>query len=206
MAYGWVISVGVVSLVAWWICGALTSLLFLCRVFAVFKHSRAKKVVFTALWGLTGCATFSLLNTVAMPTLPPGVCQLYIDGFQPIIAVTSCPERSWLAMVLLVLVAAHNILVFISISHELLANSMLDGVSYMRTIITGNGLLPMSKSLLRSGQLYVGGSVGLVFATIFMYWEGGGYWMLWTGSIRRPSASSRAECFARCSSGSGAAV
>ncbi|KAF7983836.1 hypothetical protein HWV62_19105 [Athelia sp. TMB] len=156
MASGWVAPVSMVSLVTWWICGALTSLLFLFRVFAVFKHSRAKKVVFTALWGLSGCATFALLNMVAIPKLPPGVCQLYIDGFKPIVAITSCPERSWLAMILLALVAAHNILVFISISHELLANNMLNGVSYMRTIITGNGLLPMSKSLLRSGQLYVG--------------------------------------------------
>ena len=153
---GRVVPVGMVSFVAWWFCGALTSLLFFFRVLAVFKDSRTKKVVFSVLWGLTVCATIPLLYMVAVPAMPASVCRLYIEGPHPIVAATSCPERPSLAMILLILVAAHNILVFISISHELLGNNTLVGVCNMRTMITGNGLLPVSKSLLRSGQLYVG--------------------------------------------------
>ena len=153
---GWVVFVRIVSFVAWWFCGALTSLLFFFRVLAVFKHSRTKKVVFSLLWGLTGCATFPLLNTVAIPQLPAAVCQLYIEEFQSIATINSCPERAWLAMILLILIATHHILIFISISHELLGNNTLSGVCNMRTMITGNGLHTVSKSLLRSSQLYVG--------------------------------------------------
>ena len=36
------------------------------------------------------------------------------------------------------------------------------------------------------------GSVGLVFATIFIYWEGGGWWMLWSAVY--PTA----ECILSC--------
>ena len=153
---GWFVSVNMVSFVAWWICSALTSLLFFFRVLAVFKHSRIKKIVFSVLWGLTGCATFPLLYTVTMPPLPASVCQLYIAGSQSIVTVTSCPERPSLAMILLILIAAHNILVFISVSYELLSNNSLADACKMRTLITGNGLHPVSRSLLRSGQLYVG--------------------------------------------------
>ncbi|KAF7983835.1 hypothetical protein HWV62_19103 [Athelia sp. TMB] len=152
---GWVISVSVVSSVVWWICSALTSLLFFFRVLAVFKHSRTKKVAFSVLWGLTGCVTLPLVYMVTGPALPASVCKAYNGESKPSVMMTSCPERPSLAMTLLILVAAHNILVFICISHELLGSNTLAGVCNMRTVITGNGLLPVSKSLLRSGQLYV---------------------------------------------------
>ena len=205
---GWFVSSNM-AFVACWISSVLTSLLFFFRVLAVFKYSRAKKVIFSVSWGLTGCITLPLLYTVGEPSLPPSVCQLYIEEFMPIVTITSCPARPWLGIILLILVAAHNILVFISISHELLGNNTLVGAGNIRTLITGNGLLPVSKSLLRSGQLYVGqvavfssptdlltplasGSVGLVFATILIYWEGVGWWMLW--SAIHPAA----ECILSC--------
>ncbi|KAF7985064.1 hypothetical protein HWV62_8921 [Athelia sp. TMB] len=189
---GWGVSVGMVSFIAWWFCGALTSLLFFFRVLAVFNDSCAKKVIFSVLWGLTVCATIPLVYTVAVPALPASVCRLYIEGSHPIVFITSCPERPVLAMILLILMATHHILVFISISHELLSNNTHAGAGYMRTLFTGNGLLPVSKSLLRSGQLYVSVSVGLVFATILIYWEAGGWWMLW--SAIHPAA----ECILSC--------
>ncbi|KAF7985071.1 hypothetical protein HWV62_8935 [Athelia sp. TMB] len=153
---GWAVSVDMVSFVAWWLCGALTSLLFVFRVLAVFKDSRTKKVAFSVLWGLTVCAIIPLLYSVTVPALPASVCQVYIEGSHPLVAITSCPERPALATILLILMAAHHVLVFISISHELLIGNIHIGVSNMRTLIAGSGLLPVSKSLLRSGQLYVG--------------------------------------------------
>ncbi|KAF7983828.1 hypothetical protein HWV62_19089 [Athelia sp. TMB] len=152
----WFISIRLMSYIAWWICGALTSLLFFFRVLAIFKDSRTKKAAFSVFWGLAVCATIPLLCTVTVPALPASVCQVYIKGSHPIVAATSCPERPLLAMILLILMAAHHILIFISISQELLGNNTHTSASSMRTLITGNGLLPMSKSLLRSGQLYVG--------------------------------------------------
>ncbi|KAF7985072.1 hypothetical protein HWV62_8937 [Athelia sp. TMB] len=152
---GWFVSLDTVSFVAWWVSSALTSLLFFFRVLAVFKHSRTKKVAFSVLWGLTGCATFPLLNTVAIPNLPARACQLYIEASKSIATINSCPERPWLAMILLILIALHNILVFVCISHELLGNNMIADARSIHTMITGKGLHPVSRSLLRSGQLYV---------------------------------------------------
>ena len=205
---GWVVSLSVVSSFAWWTCSVLTSLLFFFRVLAVFKRSRTKKVVFSVLWGLIGCVDLPLLYLVTVPAMPASVCQRYLQESQPI-STTTCPERPSLAMFLLILMAAHHILVFIFISHELLGNNTLAGVCNMRNMITGNGLLPMSKSLLRSGQLYVrqvavlfsltelltllvSASVGLVFVTIFIYWKGSGWWILWSGMY--PAA----ECILSC--------
>ena len=153
---GWFISVNVTSFVAWWICSFLTSLLFFFRVLAVFRHSRIKKTVFSVLWGLTGCATSPLLYTFTVPSMPASVCQIYIAGAQSVVNITSCPERPSLAMILLILIAAHSILVFVSVSYELLGNSTLANARSISTLFTGNGLHPVSKSLLRSGQLYVG--------------------------------------------------
>ena len=153
---GWFVSVNLASFIAWWICSALTSLLFFFRVLAVFRHSRIKKTMFSVLWGLTGCATSPLLYTFTVPSMPASVCQIYIAGAQSVVPITSCPERPSLAMILLILIAAHSILVFVSVSHKLLGNSTLANARSIRTLFTGNGLHPVSKSLLRSGQLYVG--------------------------------------------------
>ncbi|KAF7985074.1 hypothetical protein HWV62_8941 [Athelia sp. TMB] len=187
---GWFVTVNV-AFVACWISSVLTSLLFFFRVLAVFKHSRTKKIVFSVLWGLTGCATFPLLSTVAIPNLPADVCQLYIEGSKAVANLNSCPERAWLAMILLIMIAAHNILVFISVSHQLFGNNTLVDARSIRNLITGNGLHPVSKSLLRSGQLYVSASIGLVLVTIAIYWGGKG-WVVW--STIYPTA----ECILSC--------
>ncbi|KAF7985065.1 hypothetical protein HWV62_8923 [Athelia sp. TMB] len=181
-----------VNFIAWWICSAITSLLFFFRVLAVFKHSRTKKVLFSVSWGLTSCVSLPLLCMVTGPALPASLCEVYGGESLSDVMTPSCPERPSVAMILLILVAAHNILVFISISHELLGNNSLAGVCNMRTMITGDGLLPMSKSLLRSGQLYVSVSFGLVFVTIVIYWEGNGWWALWSG------ISPAVECIISC--------
>ncbi|KAF7983826.1 hypothetical protein HWV62_19085 [Athelia sp. TMB] len=190
---GWFISVNLVSFIAWWICSVLTSLLFFFRVLAVFKHSRTKKVVFSVLWGLTGCVTLPLMYSVGEPSIPASTCQQYIIESMPIVPMTSCPDRAPLVMILLILIASHNILVFVSVSHELRGNNTFADVHTMRTLISGHGLHPVSKSLLRSGQLYVSVSVGLVIASIILYWRGGGsLWTLW--SIIYPMA----ECILSC--------
>ena len=149
----WLNPVNMLSLVTWWAGSIFTSLLFFFRALAVFKHSRAKRIIFCFLWVFTGCATCPLLFDVAIP-LTTDTCKI-VAGVENYMTFKGCPIISSITLIALVLIAFHNILVFVCVSHALLGNNWSTNSRSMRTLLTGNGLYPVSKSLLRSGQLYV---------------------------------------------------
>lgn len=60
------------------------------------------------LLGFAVCATVPLLYWVTVPALPASLCQVYIEELETIGIPTSCPERPVLAMILLILMAAHH--------------------------------------------------------------------------------------------------
>lgn len=134
---------GLAAIILFWISTASSSFLFIFRVLAVFHHSRTAKVLFTGLWVLSTVATVPLLfigNTIA-------ACNVYPMTFK------ACPGLNIYIIILFLTVAFHNALVFVCVSHEL-TNNTATGRPNIRTLLTGDGLHTVSKSLLRSGQLY----------------------------------------------------
>ena len=129
--------------VLWWTSSALTSLLFVCRVRAIFKHSPTAKLVFSALWVLIGLAPGPMLWSGIGPPCH-GDAQITFED---------CPNYCSFALVLLVIIGCHETLGFVGVSRELVDNAYTTSHS-LRTLLTGKGLHPVSKSLLQTGQLY----------------------------------------------------
>ncbi|KZP18839.1 hypothetical protein FIBSPDRAFT_1045953 [Athelia psychrophila] len=150
---------GLAALILFWISTASSSLLFVLRVLAVFNHSRTAKVLFTLLW---------VVNTVApVPLLFNGdnaaSCNVYP------ITMKSCSSLNLYIIILFLSIVFHNSIVFVCVSREL-TNNTVTGRRNLRTMLTGDGLHTVSKSLLRSGQLYFGATVGRIVLTVIVYW------------------------------------
>ncbi|KZP20033.1 hypothetical protein FIBSPDRAFT_862063 [Athelia psychrophila] len=70
----------------------------------------------------------------------------------------------------------HNTFVFVCVTREI-GLGAFEGRHYTRSLITGEGFHVVSKSLLRSGQLYFGVTMTLIVPMAIMYWDVKTYWV-----------------------------
>ncbi|KZP34189.1 hypothetical protein FIBSPDRAFT_923744 [Athelia psychrophila] len=144
----------------WWASCAFDSLLFFFRVRAVFSRSRTAQIVFAVLWALLGVAPIPFVYS----GLYYGAhCMGVIATFK------NCPAFSWFNFSMLLAAASYHTLIFVCISREL-GKYTYDGKLNMRTLLTGDGLHAVAKSLLRSGQLYYMVTMGLLILQTVNIW------------------------------------
>ena len=132
------------TMALWWITCGLDSLLFFFRVRAVFSYSRIARAAFTALWAVIG--------VVPVPLVYSG---LYYGSHCSRVTATfaACPDFSWFTLSMLLAAMAYHTLLFFFISREI-GKCTPEGRLTLRTLLTSEGLYNVSKSLLRSGQVY----------------------------------------------------
>ncbi|KAF7977083.1 hypothetical protein HWV62_4657 [Athelia sp. TMB] len=145
----------------WWITCGLDSLLFFFRVRAVFAHSCIARSMFSALWALIGVAP--------IPFLYSG---LYYGNHCPGVAASfsGCPAFSWFTLSMLLAAAAYNTLIFVGVSGEL-SRITPGGKLSLRVLLTGDGLYTVSKSLLRSCQIYYVVTMALLVLQAINIWS-----------------------------------
>ncbi|KZP07001.1 hypothetical protein FIBSPDRAFT_1044721 [Athelia psychrophila] len=140
----------------WWISGAATSLLFFFRIRAVYNYSRSMKTLFVVLW----------ISILATPTA--FMWNPHINC--PSNAGNSCDRWNPLTLPYYVAVFCHDTLVFVFVSRQLVYPTTANGKNSLMSLIRGEGMHVVSKSMLRSGQLYYGATIGiLVAAAVTMF-------------------------------------
>ncbi|KZP29726.1 hypothetical protein FIBSPDRAFT_1038745 [Athelia psychrophila] len=154
----------------WTLCISLvtTSLLFFIRVLAIFSRSLTTRILFTALWAVTGVAPHLLVWSNLGPKCSLG------PGFA--LPFNSCLSSSMYMLSLFLALVFHNSFVFVCVTREI-GLGAFEGMRYTRSLITGEGFHVVSKSLLRSGQLYFGVTMTLLVPMAVMYWDVKTYWV-----------------------------
>lgn len=141
------------NLLFFWITQSTTSLLFLIRIWAVYRYSKYVRYAFCALWTAVAASPALILigrapnDTCFIPHLP---CWVWGPFTLP------C----------MVAMLFYDTLVFIAVATAIYKNSvdLTTDLSYMqrfKLLICGNGLYKASEMLLKSGQLYYGVTIGV---------------------------------------------
>ncbi|KIM77109.1 hypothetical protein PILCRDRAFT_12289 [Piloderma croceum F 1598] len=131
-----------------------TSLLFFFRVKAVYNNSRIITAFFGLLWlAITG------LNILILS----GMSKHHIPHTRRCFESTA-PKYSTAPFIL---AALNDTLVFLAISYHILSSAMVSSTwsARVKSFVTGNGLLHLSKALLQSGQVYYFVTIGMAIAT-----------------------------------------
>ncbi|KZP26081.1 hypothetical protein FIBSPDRAFT_364529 [Athelia psychrophila] len=123
---------------------ASTSFLFFLRVRAVYLQSRTITILFGALWVVTTSVSISCIALTVRVTervLYPPYCTS-----------TAIKHNS----IPVTMTFVHDTMVFLAISYRLAADAVAAGDwrSRVLSIVTGKGLFSLSRSLMKSGQLY----------------------------------------------------
>ncbi|KZP07903.1 hypothetical protein FIBSPDRAFT_1052717 [Athelia psychrophila] len=123
---------------------ASTSFLFFIRVRAVYLQSRTITILFGALWVVTTsvCIGFGALAVYGVERVPHTPHCNNTIGKYNFIPVT--------------MTFVHDTMVFLAISYRLATGAVTAGGwrSRVLSIVTGKGLFSLSRSLMKSGQLY----------------------------------------------------
>ncbi|KIM88413.1 hypothetical protein PILCRDRAFT_3403 [Piloderma croceum F 1598] len=130
-----------------------TSLLFLFRVRAVYNNSRIITAFFGLLWmAISGLSVLILLG-VTRDRIP--YTQRCTEG--------PTPKYS---TVPIIVTAVNDTLVFLAISYRMISSAMVSSTwkARAKSFITGDGLLHLSKALLKSGQVYYFATIGVAIS------------------------------------------
>jgi len=157
----WWINITKVLMVTSYTSLAPTSLLFFVRVWAIFSRSRMAQCLFTAMWAFTGIAPLALIWSETGPKCGTGLT--VGKSFD------TCLQNSVYMLFLFLLLVFHNTVVFVCVSRRLRYGAM-GRRRYFRTYITGEGLQVVSRSLLRTGQLYYVVTMILIVIIAVSFW------------------------------------
>ncbi|KZP19464.1 hypothetical protein FIBSPDRAFT_1045441 [Athelia psychrophila] len=139
---------------------ASTSFLFFLRVRAVYLRSVHITALFGALWLVLTVLYIQTDSTVKTERRSP-------EGYCPPPDLKSLP---WLIAVTLV----NDTMVFIAISYRLVADSATAERSWhssLCSIVKGQGLYSLSRSLMRTGQLYYFSTILFFFVNLAVIWS-----------------------------------
>jgi len=151
-----------------------TSLLFFVRVWSIFSRSRMAQCFFTAIWAFTGIVPLILVWSEVGPSCGPG-----LEVGKPFDA---CLRNSIYMLFLFLALAFHNTVVFVCVSRRL-RYAAVGREHWIRTYITGEGLQVVSRSLLRSGQLYYGVTMVLLVIMAVSFWAQYGFYVNRSGLV-----------------------
>jgi len=145
----------------WWAATSATSLLFFFRIRAVYNHCRVIKYLFSVLWIIIVLSPTAILYTVDDP------CKTGRNS--------DCNYARPLSLVANGTMCLNDTLVFILISHQMYSNSAVHRHGprdNIKLFFRGHGLYNISKSVLQSGQLYYGVTIGFQLAAMMTYFLG----------------------------------
>ncbi|KZP20644.1 hypothetical protein FIBSPDRAFT_1044688 [Athelia psychrophila] len=149
----------------WWAASAATSLLFFFRVYAVYKHSRPIRILFSFLWIIIITSPAAIVYTVHDP------CTTSSNS--------ACNFARPLSLISNGTMCINDTLVFILVSREMYSNSAIEHRPGVRDAIGvffgGKGMYNISKSVLRSSQLYYGVTIGFQLSATFTFFLGTRY-------------------------------
>ncbi|KAF7981262.1 hypothetical protein HWV62_34147 [Athelia sp. TMB] len=154
----------------WWAASAATSLLFFFRVRAVYRHNRAVRALFIVLWVLILVSPTAILYTLYDPC-EPGLAN-------------DCEVSRPLSLIANGTMCLNDTLVFVLVSWQMYSNSFarhrggLSGRARFARFLRGQGLYNISKSVLQSGQLYYGVTIGFQLSASLTYTLGAPYSLL----------------------------
>ncbi|KZP32791.1 hypothetical protein FIBSPDRAFT_1012776 [Athelia psychrophila] len=140
---------------------ASTSFLFFLRVRAVYLQSRTITIMFGALWVVTISIGIGFIALEVRGAEKLGSYTPYCTNTNTTIKYHSMP---------ITMTFVHDTMVFLAISYRLAADAVTaaDWRSRVLPIVTGKGLFSLSRSLMKTGQLYYLATTVLFFVNLMM--------------------------------------
>ncbi|KZP32784.1 hypothetical protein FIBSPDRAFT_848036 [Athelia psychrophila] len=131
-----------------------TSFLFFLRVRAVYLQSRTITILFGALWVITSSVG---IGFTALEFIPHSTSNSFHILAERVSYTAYCTNTTVKRnSIPLTMTFAHDTMVFLAISYRLAADAVTAGDwrSRVLSVVTGKGLFSLSRSLMKSGQLY----------------------------------------------------
>ncbi|KZP11651.1 hypothetical protein FIBSPDRAFT_1050579 [Athelia psychrophila] len=147
------------------VCAALsiasTSFLFLLRVRTVYLRSTRITVVFGTLWLVSVAFTTGLITKLHAK-------HLSLNGY-PGCSTTKATPIAWLLAPILL----NDTSVFLAITYRLTADAATKSTwrSQLLSIVKGKGLYSLSRSLMRTGQLYYLSTIAYILVHFAILWQ-----------------------------------
>ncbi|KZP16998.1 hypothetical protein FIBSPDRAFT_934255 [Athelia psychrophila] len=151
------------------VCGtvsmASTSFLFLLRIRAVYLRSRRITAIFGTLWLVTVAVSIQSAATSHASQCPS---KYAIQS-----AATTADLKTMSVVWLLFLTFFNDTSIFLAITYRLAADAVTRGGwrSCLLLIVKGGGLFSLSRSLMRTGQLYYLSTIAFIWATFVILWD-----------------------------------
>ncbi|KZP23253.1 hypothetical protein FIBSPDRAFT_853335 [Athelia psychrophila] len=143
----------------WWAASASTSLLFFFRVSAVYKHSRPIRFLFSLLWIIIIVSPTAIIYSLRTQ------CREHPD--------TDCNSSRFLSLIANGTICINDTLVFVLVSCQVYNNSATryrgNWIHRIGQFLRGKGLYNISRSVLQSGQLYYGVTIGFQLSSTITY-------------------------------------